>query len=281
MTHQITSLPLLVLLAVASVAAYQIPAAEALCVPPYGIGYPEAIVEGQNLYILWEYGAWDLKGSSGNQFIQFKQSADNGKTFGETVNIYDSQPNCGLLPRMAADGNNVYIMWQDNGMLLRASNDNGMTFGEAVNLGSGSTGSIGFASAYTDGGQVLASDDRIYAVWESNDGNIVFRRSDDAGASFDPLVKLSQASDSYRPKMAVSGSNIYVAWTENYSCAEQIEPTCESKIVFTKSDDCGETFSTPMDLEALTQNSLSMPVVMQIAADARHVYILWREGLFR
>lgn len=280
MISRIASLGLLFLLAVATVAAYQIPAAEALCVPPYGVGYPEAIAEGQNLYILWEYGTWESDGSSGSQFIQFKQSADNGKTFGETVNIYDSQPRCDLLPRMAADGSNVYIMWQDNGVLLRASNDNGTTFGETINLGSGWIGGIGAPDSYTDGGEVLASDDGVYAVWQSDDGNIVFRKSDDVGARFDPIVKLSQVGDSYRPKMDVFGSDVYVAWTENYSCAEQFEHTCESKVVFTKSDDYGQTFSMPTDLEVLTQNSLSMPVVLQMAADDKHVYILWREGGF-
>lgn len=286
MINRIASVLLLFALVFAAAVVYLIPAAEALCIPTYGAGYVQAIAEGNNLYVLWEYGTWNLgsssgDGSSGDHYLQFKRSTDAGKTFGETINIYHTNPKCGLFPRMAIDGDNLYIMWQDNGVLLRASNDNGASFGETVTLGDGWIGSEGYPGAYEDGGQVIARDGKVYAIWQSDtDGNILFRKSDDAGSTFGTLAKLNEVGDSYRPKMTVSGSNVYATWTEGYSCTESLEPTCKSDVMLAKSNDYGQTFSKPASFESLTGNSLSTPVVLDMAADDKYVYVLWREGGF-
>ena len=286
MTNRIASVLLLFALVFAATVVYLIPAAQALCIPTYGAGNVQAIAEGNNLYVLWEYGAWNPGGSSGDSssgdhYLQFKRSTDAGKTFGETVNIHHANPNCGLFPRMAVDGNNLYIMWQDNGVLLRASNDNGASFGETITLGDGWIGSKGYPSAYEDGGQVIARDGKVYAIWQSDtDGNILFRKSDDAGSTFGTLAKLNEINDSYRPKMTVSGSNVYATWTEGYTCTEQPKPACQSKVMFVKSIDYGQTFSKPVSFESLTGDSLSTPVVLDMAADDKYVNVLWREGGF-
>lgn len=276
MNRLVSSIALLFALVFVSVIGYQISAADALCFAPYGAADLKAIAEDENLYVMWQYGTSET-GDSGDHFLQFKRSTDAGRTFDETINIYHSAPKCSLFPRMSADGNNVYIMWQDGGILFRASNDGGTTFGETLTLGSGSLGSIGTPFSHAEGGQILSSGNRVFTVWE-DDGNIVFRKSDDAGKSFGTAINLSQTNQSYRPEIALSGSNVYVAWTDNYYCAYELEQSCESKAMFVRSNDYGETFSKPVDLEEITGDTLAMPVVLQMIADNRNLHILWREG---
>lgn len=94
---------------------------------------PIAVSEN-NAYVLW----WDNK--TGNWEIFFRASQDNGKTFGDEINLSNdtTRSDDGSI---AAQGNSVYVTWWDtnNQTGLRepvfiASNDNGNTFGERVVL---------------------------------------------------------------------------------------------------------------------------------------------------
>ena len=68
---------------------------------------PAIAVHGSNIYIVWE------DSSSGNQEIYFKNSDDRGVTWTAgkrlTNNISSS-----YAPDIAADGSNVYVVWEDN-----------------------------------------------------------------------------------------------------------------------------------------------------------------------
>ncbi len=92
---------------------------------------------GNNEYALW----WDNK--TGNSEILFAKSTDNGKTFGDSINISNSPDARSIGARITADpqGNNVYISWIDidkntgqKQVLFRTSSDNGQTFGSAVTI---------------------------------------------------------------------------------------------------------------------------------------------------
>ena len=94
---------------------------------------PIAVSEN-NAYVLW----WDNK--TGNWEIFFRASQDNGKTFGDEINLSNdtTRSDDGSI---AAQGNSVYVTWWDtnNQTGLRetvfiVSNDNGNTFGERVVL---------------------------------------------------------------------------------------------------------------------------------------------------
>jgi hypothetical protein len=91
-------------------------------------------VSENNVYVVW----WDNK--TGNWEIFFRASPDNGRTFGDEINLSNdtTRSDDGSI---AALGNNVYVTWWDtsNQTGLRepvfiASNDNGATFGERVRL---------------------------------------------------------------------------------------------------------------------------------------------------
>lgn len=94
---------------------------------------PIAVSEN-NAYVLW----WDNK--TGNWEIFFRASQDNGKTFGDEINLSNDTTRSDD-ESIAAQGKSVYVAWWDtnNQTGLRepvfiASNDNGNTFGERVVL---------------------------------------------------------------------------------------------------------------------------------------------------
>lgn len=243
----------------------------------HGIYNMQAIADGNNLYILWEHETVASNGQ-GDHYILFKHSMDGGKTFSEATTLYHSDPRCTAYPRMAVEGSNVYVMWEDGGILFKASNNNGTSFGKVVTLGEGFLGNVGAAGPPIDGGQILAKDDRVYAIWNSDGGEIIFRRSDDGGRSFGPPVNVSKGdSKSFNPKIAISGNDIYAVWAKDIECAFQSEPTCSSKILFARSNDSGITFGNPMPLDKLIGGNLSMPGFPRVAADGNNVYLLWEE----
>jgi hypothetical protein len=94
---------------------------------------PIAVSEN-NAYVLW----WDNK--TGNWEIFFRASQDNGKTFGDEINLSNdtTRSDDGSI---AAQGNSVYVTrWNTNNQtglrepVFIASNDNGNTFGDRVVL---------------------------------------------------------------------------------------------------------------------------------------------------
>jgi hypothetical protein len=94
---------------------------------------PIAVSEN-NAYVVW----WDNK--TGNWEIFFRASPDNGRTFGDEINLSNdiTRSDDGSI---AAQGDSVYVTWwnTNNQTGLRepvfiASNDNGNTFGERVVL---------------------------------------------------------------------------------------------------------------------------------------------------
>lgn len=71
----------------------------------------------------------------------FKASTDNGKTFGEKMNLSNSTNSESQDVQIVAEGNNVYISWWErnqtsNEPVIRVSNDNGKTIGDLIMLSS-------------------------------------------------------------------------------------------------------------------------------------------------
>jgi len=96
---------------------------------------------GNNVYLAWS------SNKTGNDEVMFKASADNGKTFGNKINLSNSPKSDSQDAQIAAAGNNVYISWWErnattNEPVLRASNDNGKTFGPPFILTTGATSTV-------------------------------------------------------------------------------------------------------------------------------------------
>jgi len=100
---------------------------------------------GDNVYIVW----WSNK--TGNDEIMFRASTDNGKTFGDKINLSNSTDRS-VDAEIGASGKSVYVTWWEetqNGSeevrkpVFRASTDNGKTFGETFVLASNTTKGAG------------------------------------------------------------------------------------------------------------------------------------------
>jgi ethanolamine utilization microcompartment shell protein EutL len=126
--------------------------------------------------------------------IWYRRSTDGGASFSGTMNLRTTTTGNTFEPSSAASGNNVYVVWDDDGtasqgsdsdVLYRRSTNGGASFGSAVNL-SNSTGLSQIPA-------IAASGNNVYVVWQddtlvSGIPDILYRRSTNGGASFSGSV---------------------------------------------------------------------------------------------
>jgi hypothetical protein len=182
-----------------------------------------------------------------------------------TANSYS--PELAISEAKNSSGNDsVHIVWTDNStgngdILYKRSNDNGMSFTSIQNL-SNNTGNSTAA-------QIASYLDNVYVAWEdatTENGDIYFKKSMDNGTSFGNIENLSNNtsfSDSFH--IAVSGSNIYVVWTDN--------ATGNGDIYFKKSMDNGTSFG---NIENLS-NDNGKSHGGRIVVSGNNVYVVWND----
>lgn len=116
---------------------------------------------------------------------------------------------------------------------------------------------------------MAASGKNVYVTYQQNIGDeagspVFFRKSIDGGSSFDKIVPLGNDSHSANPLVATSGNNVYVTWMENWGGQGN------SYVMFERSTDGGNTFSTPIKLS--NNDGESGP--QKIIASGNSVYLL-------
>jgi len=251
---------------------------------------PQIAVSDNHVYVVWaEFTTRsDIQvalsdSTPGNWEIFFRSSNDNGATFGNTVNLSNSAGESGR-HRIAVSDNHVYVVWHYNAdIFFRSSNDNGATFGNTVNLSNNPVGidenTIDLdnnagnttSSKRSDLPQVAVSDNHVYVVWADyvpGDYDIVFRSSNDNGATFSTAVNLETSSGlADLPQVAVSDNHVYVVWAD-YSLAEGLT------IFFRASNDNGATFGDAVSLIRNVGYSASSP----IAVSGNNVYVVSAVG---
>jgi hypothetical protein len=216
---------------------------------------PQVAVIGSNAYITWH--------DDGTGDIFVRRSTDNGATWKAVVNIsnnagYSSQT------QIAVSGANVYLVWRDDtpgndDILFRRSTDNGATWKVVVNLSNNAGDSFG--------PQIAVSGSNIYVVWYDNTPgalDVFSKRSTDNGATWKAVKNLSNnAGTSYSPRIAVSGSNVYVTWPDN--------TPGNYDVLLRRSTDNGATWKA---VKNLTNNAgaSSTPQITTVGSD---VYIVW------
>ena len=164
-------------------------------------------VSGSNVYVVWYEDV--------ERDIFFARSTNDGASFGSAVNL-SNNTDFSTVPDIAVSGSNVYILYSQfinsftYELTLLRSTDNGATFGAPVALGN-----------LTNVPRIAAAGSYVHVVWQyfptgSNKLDIFYKRSTDGGASFGGAVELSNNSGrSFIPHLTASGSNVYVAWTDN------------------------------------------------------------------
>ncbi len=230
--------------------------------------HPAIAAYNNNVYVVWQ------DDSKGDKEILFRKSTDNGANFEPTINLSNNSGDSES-PEIIASGSNVYIIWRDSSpgnfdIFFKATNDYGASFGSTINLSNNKGNSWNQESR-----EIAVSDNNVYVVWQDESYErleILFRRSTDNGASFEPVVNVSDSSGvSHHPAIAVSGSNVYVVWNDDTDTGGHGE---NYGVFFRKSTDSGATFDPSINLS--NNGKSGFP---KIAAYGNYVYVGWT-GIF-
>ena len=186
---------------------------------------PEVAVDGDNVYVVWAYSQ-----NSGNEDVFLSSSRDSGKSFHEPVNLSNNSGNS-TNPEVAATSDKVYVVWAEStsktdksdgvNLILKSSTDNGTHFTKKTIKKD--------IDKYTHLPQIAASGDNVYVVGvdrngtKGENGNIFLSSSRDKGKSFDEPVNLSSSGNSTDPKVAASGNNTYVIWSDSLPEKKEIK----------------------------------------------------------
>jgi hypothetical protein len=223
-----------------------------------------------NFYLVW------TDDTSGNGDIYFKRSVDNGSTFGTTENLSINNTSLSSGAQISASGNNVYVVWQDvvsgkNAIYYRYSNDTGVGFRGVRELSK--TISVNGESALYP--QISASGKSVYVVWQdtvSGSNEIFLRGSNDGGNKFTGIKNLSRnnTGDSITPRIASSGNNVFVAWTDS-------EPG-KAQIYARGSTDNAAKFGGMKNVSWSSGRSYDPHIAV---GGNNRLYILWEDTSFR
>src|ERR671921_2133416 len=163
---------------------------------------------------------------------------------------------------------------------------NSISFTKSINLTNNTRGSV-----Y---GQVASYKNNVYVVWEENNpdsfrGNkangiynnyrnydIYIKKSIDGGLTFSKEMNLSNNPGfSEHPQVAISGNNVYVAWTDDNTLSSSSATIAKNKeILFRKSIDGGNTFDKIINL---SNSSNADSYNLEITAAGNNVYAVWQD----
>ncbi len=121
--------------------------------------------------------------------------------------------------------------------------------------------------AATNPTQILASGNNVYVSWLQNGGGEFFTKSSDNGNTFSTPVNLNTQTYNSYSRMAVSGNNLYFAWSGGSSPNPQI--------LLMKSTDNGNTFGNVINLSNVSVQASGV----QIDVSENNLYVGWMEIL--
>lgn len=220
-----------------------------------------------NLHIVWEED--DI--ASGNSEILYIKSSNSGQTFTSPKNI-SSNNTQSVSPAIIGDdvnSNNIYIVWSDETtdamqIFFSRSIDGGINFSAPTNISN---------SGYnTDNPEIKFRHSILHIVWQSEepDFGIFYTKSSDNGNTFTTVKDISNTSfATYEPHLDISTStNVHIIWTENNAN--------EPEIMYSRSDDSGDNFSSPQNFSA-TPDRVSEKA--NIYVKSNKVYVIWSEDV--
>ncbi|HEV8387618.1 MAG TPA: sialidase family protein [Nitrososphaera sp.] len=213
---------------------------------------------GGNVYVIWQDSSGTL----------FRRSTDNGATWKQAI------PLCacgGSDHQLAVSGVNVYGTWKvGTDILVIRSTDSGASWKPLKYL----TNNDGFGQVGAP--SIAVSGSNAYVVWHDRiQGNyeIFIRRSTDNGATWKPLVNLSNNPEwSAFPQIAASGFNVYVVWADEIVQIPKAHFS-EADIFLRRSTDGGVTWKPRVELVDNQPPSLNP----HIAVSSSNVYVVWEQ----
>jgi len=221
---------------------------------------PAIAISGANIYVTWE------DDTPGNREIYFCNSVDGGATWGSPRRLTNTT-GASRYSDIAVDGANVYVTWVDDTpgnreIYFRKSTDGGATWLAAKRMT--------FNAEWSSNPDIKVKGATLYLAWyDATPGNreIYLRKSTDGGSTWLAAKRLTyNAGASCCPVMALSGSNIYLAWWDgtpgNY------------EIYFKRSADEGATWGADMRLTDNAGDSVNPAIIVS----GSNVYVVWVDG---
>jgi hypothetical protein len=185
---------------------------------------PQLSVSERAIYVVWEDNSRSGNNSSKNFDLLFRVGIDGGSTFTNTK-ILTKNPGDSFDPQIAASGENMYAVWEDN----TAGNDTSLNwdvrFRGVLYNGANTTDTkilsenIGEVADFP---QIAVLETNLYVVWSDlyirtypGMFEIFFTFSKDEGRNFSQAVNLSsnQGSSTF-PRIAASEDHAYIVWSD-------------------------------------------------------------------
>jgi len=234
---------------------------------------PKVSASGSRVYVVWE----DNRAAGGlTHDIYFNRSLDGGKTWLGTDVRLDDAPGTAysVSAAIASSGDHVFVAWSDlrdypqsASMYFNRSLDAGTTWlATNVRLDVG----LGTLSSHA---RLVCVGDKVHAVWHEGSG-IRYAWSPSAGEPGSwtlPVLISGIGTAYYPPSLAVSGTNVFVAWSAPVAGGYET-------ILFTRSLG-GGSFDLPVVLETqppvVPAGHSSRP---EVAASGTDVFVVWEDG---
>jgi hypothetical protein len=232
--------------------------------------FPQIMTSGDNVFV-----AWQDSFNRGNE-IFFRASADQGSKFTGIKNLSRNNTGDSISPRIAAIANSVFVGWSDTSagkseILLRSSVDSGNTFRGIKN--------VSWSGGNSYDPQIAVSRNNLYALWEDDSQggltfDLTFRGSSDGGQNFNDKQNLARyiGESSDYGQLTATGSNVYVAWSEN----PQYSYPAEYEIFIKASKDNGTNFGDGVNLSNSNGNSVDPHIA--VSEDQHNVFVIWSEN---
>ena len=184
---------------------------------------PDISVDGDNVYVV--FADERVGGFVGYREIYFKRSSDGGITWGDDMRLTYHQIGTSDVPSIIATPTKLHLVYsQSTGgdpsameVMYMNSSDQGDTWSTPVMLSADDdrhsifSGPNGFAVV----------DDTVHVVWQDqrhfNDGELYYRRSIDAGASWGPEIRLLERPDDGQrgPRVTAENDIVHVFWADS------------------------------------------------------------------
>ena len=239
-----------------------------------GNSFPQVAVTGSYVYVLWG----DDTGNYGSNEVRLLRSTDGGVKFGSVINLSNTATSASDSPQMVVSGSSLYVAWKEllpipnspgsysYHIMYKRSTDNGSTFGSVLDLS---------GNGNYDKQQIAVSGTNVYVIMHGGTSGvteILLARSTDGGTRFGTLINLSKTASSLSrfPTIAVSGSNVNIAWVETLT-----SPTTNNEIYFVRSTDGGSTWK-PITNFSGNVGSSEDPRIATNPSD-NSIYAVWRD----
>lgn len=267
---------------------------------------PDLSTNGNDVYVSWEGDYLE------DSYIFFRASADNGNTFGKTLNISNGIIGS-TLPNIAIYENSVYVVWVGSNrtdpnnfeVFIRTSQDRGKTFGPVIDL-SKSAGDSTDPHIFvpTEGGHIYVAYTDCDAIHDDPLCAIYLTKSSDSGRTFrsPQLISIVPLVNQNLTFLGNSHSSIISSLLDDYGIKihkqtgehnsvipiitssrdgrdvyilwqDDLTQTGATDIFFRKSNDYGNTFGDSINLS----NTLGISRLPQVVTVGSDVYVVWSD----